>query len=130
MTSYMATSGYCLMVKLELSPNLKVQTLEFTYSSDNVLKTIVAYKCAILVPLHIQQGWGVRPLIIIASGIRRAIHTTTTKCLQDVQMPTLEIHNLMESFSQLAMRYLGPVHMNSQILSPKSLEVNLCNLSH
>ena len=96
------------MVKSEVSPNLKVQTFAFTYSNDKFLKTVVACKYAILQPLHIQQGWEILLMIIITFGIRRVIYTTTTKCLQDVQMATLEIHKLMESFPQIAIRYLEP----------------------
>lgn len=92
------------MVKATLSPNLKVQIFDLTYSNDNFLNTVVASKYAILQPLHTQQGWKVLPLIIITLGVTRVIPTTTTKCLQDVQMPTFEIHKPMKSFSQVAVR--------------------------
>jgi hypothetical protein len=45
------------MLEPELSPNLKVQTFEFTYSNDKFLEAVVACMYAILQPLHIQQGW-------------------------------------------------------------------------
>ena len=55
-------------------------------------------KYATLQPLLSQLGWTILPSIIIGVGTRGIVHTTTTKQLQDLHIPTIKIRKLMETF--------------------------------
>ena len=53
------------------------------------------------------------------------IHTTTTKHPQDLHIPNSKIHKLMESFSQIAIKYLTHIILNIRKLDKKQAPIPL-----
>jgi hypothetical protein len=106
------------------NPNLKVQIFEFTYCNNYRFHVEATNqkldKHAILHPILSQLGWIVLPPIIIIAGIRGNSDTTTVKVLQDLQIPNSKIQKLMESFSQIAIRYLTHIILNIRELKKET----------
>jgi hypothetical protein len=79
----------------------------------------------ILHPLLYQLGWRILPPIIIMATMQDIIHTTTTKHPQDLHNPNSKIHKLMESFSQIGIKYLTHIILNKRKLEKKQAPVPL-----
>jgi len=110
------------------NPSLKIQIFEFTYCNDRFPQEATTRKLEkydILLPLLTQQGWAVLPQKIITAGIRGSIHTATTKSLLDLKIPNNKIQKLMETFSQISIRYLTHIILNKRKLEKKQAPIPL-----
>ena len=51
------------------------------------------------------HGWNIRPLIVITTGVRGAIHTRSIKLLENPHIPTSLIKKTMKTIRQIAIEY-------------------------
>lgn len=67
---------------------------------------------ATLQPSLTQLGWTILPATIMTARVKGTIHTTTTKQLQNLHIPTTKIRKLLETISHIAIRNLIHIILN------------------
>ena len=65
------------------------------------------------------QGSNIRPLILITTKVRGAIHTSSIELLENLHIPTSLIIKKMKTIHQIAIKYLTYLVINKKILDNK-----------
>ena len=77
------------------------------------------YLVTALEPLLAQQGWDVLPPFIITTRIEGSIQILSVESLKNLNIPNQKIHKLMETLSQVAIKYLTHIILNRRKLEKK-----------
>ena len=77
------------------------------------------YLVIALEPLLTQQGWDVLPPFIITTRIEGSIQILSVESLKNLNIPNQKIHKLMETLSQIAIKYLTHIILNRRKLEKK-----------
>lgn len=104
------------------SRKLKIQIFKLTCGNNSfswMPQLKIWTKYTIIHPFLSQLGWMCYRLPSLWQNIRETIHTTTSKHLWDLRIPTPKIQKLMEIFSQIAIIYLMCIIVNKRKLENK-----------